>query len=872
MLSSKSFLYSVLVVSSLTSKVVHLSSHRSSLPILLFVLYLPTFFIPDVFIIIGGRLLLSQRNNANFIFTLASFITSVISIITLFTSASQLGFYLETGGEIRWSAASNFAHDPAGLKLLASGSIAVGICSAGLTFFATLFNPWLYQWVGNGLEFVANVFSRQQYNTKVEYSQLPYHDESDNEETPADLEKTKPPVIRRTWFWRIFLLVLGGVVVILQIVRPRHSPYAHLSGTLPFTLYQIFDSAESAICGANAASVPFPKPELFQLLGWPSNFTYSNVSWLAEQHVNPEWLPDYHIAGFDRFYWEAANDSTDAWVPYNPLWDPLKLSNAEEPMLKPLKQALSGQDVMIKHVVLFHLESTRLDAFPLTNESHLHQIMYNEMGEFEDVEALNARLNTISKNAELLTGVSGHLGPSRSDYSDGWRRHLREGKGGVNVVGSVTAGTATLKSLIGSICGAEPLPVDFTEEADLAIYQPCLPHVLNLLSQGKTHSPDSSTRSDVLRQPWRSVYAQAITDQFDRQDVLMDSMGFNQSIARSFLMNSTSAHFPPVEPEANYFGYPETELKPYIRDMFTDAEKEGNRLFLTHLTSTTHHPWSVPESFGIDENYLSRLHWNDERPLNRYLNTLRYQDRWIGEFMDVLDDLNVLDETLVVFAGDHGMAFREDCEALTTFENPHIINFQVPLLFFHPQLPRIQVQASSSSLSILPTILDLLVQSGSLDKDDSATTSELIREYEGQSLIRPYLSSDTSGREAWHFTVINAGAALLSIASAAVPWRLVMPLCKTAPFRFTNLEQDPAELEPIEVWTISELARAVRVSDAFGGEGAAEWVVEAEKMGIWWAGEQKRKWRYNGASLQDEKSPSKHAGVGQLQHDHWWNT
>ena len=38
-------------------------------------------------------------------------------------SSVQIAFYFETGGEIKWSAAGNFAHDPAGFKLLLSGGL-----------------------------------------------------------------------------------------------------------------------------------------------------------------------------------------------------------------------------------------------------------------------------------------------------------------------------------------------------------------------------------------------------------------------------------------------------------------------------------------------------------------------------------------------------------------------------------------------------------------------------------------------------------------------------------------------------------------------------------------------------------------------------
>lgn len=808
------------------------------------------------------------------------------SIVTLFASASQIAFYVETGGEIRWSAAKNFAHDPAGMKLLASGFVGVALAIAAITCIATLLNPWLYHRVGCALAFVGNLFSKSP-KTELGAESLPNHEWEAFEDDPAKPRASAgsegkpaatPPTRTRLLMWRLLFVAGAGLICLLQLVRPKRSPFGHLSSTLPFSLYQIFDTSESAVCQGHSGPLPFPKPELLRGL---ANGTLSGQSLSEGDFVlhMPSWLPDEHAPGFDRWYWRPENDSTspDQWQPYDPQQDPLKISNLQNPIFSSLREAFDRHDVLIKHVVLFHLESTRQDAFPLKNGSHLHDLILKETGSFDSVEALNSKLAKISSNAEILTGVSTGLDPSPNpDRSRGWRKHLAEAKGGINVVGTATAGTATLKSLLGSICGADPLPVDFTEEADLSIYQPCLPHILNMFSRNKkdvrqtraeTVTP-SEYRKAVLSRTWHSVYAQAITDQFDRQDVLNQRMGFNQTIARSSLMDPESRHFPPKEPESNYFGYPEPELKPYLRDLFVDAEKTGQRLFLSHLTSTTHHPWHVPESYGADEEYLSRWHWREERPLNAYLNTLRYQDQWISDFMSLLEELDVFNETLVVFAGDHGMAFQEDSEALTTFENPHIVNFRVPLTFFHPQLPRLQLDVPGTSLSILPTVLDLLSQSGSLDEEDREAASDLVREYEGQSLLRPYIAEE-KGREAWQFSVINAGAALLSVASAAVPWRLVVPLCKAAPYRFTNLQEDPAELKPMEFWTMPELLRGVEAQE---GRDAASWVRDAEKMGLWWASEQKRKWKYTGASRQDDKAPGRHKGVGQLQHDHWWNT
>lgn len=548
------------------------------------------------------------------------------------------------------------------MKLLASGFVGVALAIAAITCVATLLNPWLYHRVGSALAFVANVFSKSPRADMgaeaLDQEHQVYHDDPAKPEALLDAEDESPATPlngTRLLVWRVLLVAAAGLIVFLQLVRPKHSPFGHLSSTLPFSLYQMFDASEAAVCQGNSGPLPFPKPELLRGI--------ANDTHLDGGFHTPSWLPANHTTGFDRFYWRPGNDSIPSyqWHPYSPHQDPLKISNLQNSVFDSLRTAFDSQDVLIKHVVLFHLESTRQDAFPLKNGSHLHDLILKETGDFDSVDALNAKLAKISSNAELLTGVSTGLDPSSEpDRSSGWRKNLADAKGGINVVGTATAGTATLKSLIGSICGADPLPVDFTEEAGLSIYQPCLPHVLNMFSRNKknvrqarseTVTP-SEYREAVLSRPWHPVFAQAITDQFDRQDVLSLNMGFNQTIARSTIMDPESKHFPPKEPESNYFGYPEPELKPYLRDLFVDAEQTGQRLFLSHLTSTTHHPWHVPDSYGVEEEYLSRYHWREERPLNAYLNTLRYQDQWISDFMGLLEELDVLNETLVVFAGD----------------------------------------------------------------------------------------------------------------------------------------------------------------------------------------------------------------------------
>lgn len=142
----------------------------------------------------------------------------------------------------------------------------------------------------------------------------------------------------------------------------------------------------------------------------------------------------------------------------------------------------------------------------------------------------------------------------------------------------------------------------------------------------------------------------------------------------------------------------------------------------------------------------------------------------------------------------------------------------------------------------MPTILDLLVQTNSLDDLDSTISRDIIHDYEAQSLIRPFKSSH-NGRRAWNFSVINSGGSLLAVTSAASPYRIVIPLAGEFQFRFTNLEKDPNEQRPLEAWTLDDLSRIVRLRY---GQESADWVEDADAVGRWWTAEMHRLYNYHG--------------------------
>lgn len=56
--------FALFFVSSFAAKLLHLYSHRASLPILLIILYTPTFFLPDVVLLLFNKLVVYRQNRS----------------------------------------------------------------------------------------------------------------------------------------------------------------------------------------------------------------------------------------------------------------------------------------------------------------------------------------------------------------------------------------------------------------------------------------------------------------------------------------------------------------------------------------------------------------------------------------------------------------------------------------------------------------------------------------------------------------------------------------------------------------------------------------------------------------------------------------
>ncbi|KAJ5333491.1 uncharacterized protein N7506_007274 [Penicillium brevicompactum] len=665
---------------------------------------------------------------------------------------------------------------------------------------------------------------------------------------------------RSAQFWTLLALFSVGL---LHIARPQ-VPYNHLSGAIPFTFLQAIGSKHSE--PHQIGEQTFPLPDLIGEEYWEGQRGHFK-GWAPGtkkiQDEIPTWASGDLPPGFDRWAQDllhnekgedhrSGNNASQKHT-YSPAEDPLRITNLDRELLGPVARALKDHKVPITHVVLVLMESARKDIFPFKAGSHLHEeILSSYQSQSPEIlSAANLKLSNLTPNAEKLTGEQSGLpvSPNLSAGSGGsWNDTAESGMGGINFHGVLTGSSLSFKSAIINYCGAGPLPVDFMDEANAENYQPCIMQILELFNTFKKNSTAKGTDGSgsgseterIIDRKWRSMFLQSITGLYDEQDVLNEKMGFQEAIYREDIDKRDALHYHKDMEEINYFGYPEQEIYPYLKDVVNSAIEKKERLFLSHFTSTTHHPWGTPAKYPQEQYFANKGLVAKHEEMNKYLNSVRYVDTWLGEMMQVLDDSGIANETLVVLVGDHGQAFTEDSPVSGTYENGHISNFRIPLVFRHPLLPKLQVTANATSMSVVPTILDLLVNSGSLDEMDSSVALDLMNEYEGQSLIRPYQATH-NGRQAWNFGIINPGGTMLSVGSAAVPYRLILPLSEDFEYVFSNLETDPNELSPEFGWSLEELIEHV---ESKHGDEAGKWLMDAEKVGRWWVGNQKRLWNY----------------------------
>lgn len=814
-LLTRQLIFAIACVAILGAKLLHIYAHLDALQPHTILGWGWSFFFQDTIFLLGFRMLLDLGLTA-------LCVSFFIAALMLLMGSGSMAFYITTGTELRWKNMKAI-HDPSAFKMLATGIVMLLIVMAVLFFVSMVLQPICFIVADTCIDvlrvpvrFVRKCIAKwrgKEYAPEEEENKaylLLSQDQSDTDEYGFDLETNQPvqnpapPAQPSSLMVCLRLLVACGMAlqVLCTAFRPPDSSLVFLSWTLPLM------PIVHLMVGATLSTVIALPVEFKHIsaLGAPKPFA---------------WLPKDPHPGFEDWYRNMPH--------YDASKDPLEISNSNEKLLPALQEIEIG-DVEIKHVVLMKLESTRKDVFPLKKNAGIWERLASTFKDGKIPPEVERKIADMTPMARYLTG---DLENGFANGSLNIEHHGRNFRGGISAQNAHTTATYTLKSLLGTHCGVVPLAADFNREYTEHIYQPCLPHIFEAMNDLQC-----GNQSNAGAKKWTSKFMQSTTLGYDNQDLLMPKLGFPQEniIGGEYLKEEGHKFAPKNLSDVNYYGMPEVAIEDYLRDAFATAKKNDERLFLSHLTSTSHHDFSIPK----DEEMFKLAGDNDWDILSRYLNAIGYVDRWLAKVLDILEEQGVADETLIVLVGDHGLSIAEDM-SFTPYHNPRIANFHVPLVFSHPSLPKINITDPVTSIQILPTVLDLLIETDTFSECEATAARDLLRNYEGQSLLRPQVTvADGNKHLGWQFTIMNPGGSSLAVRDANEPnLRLIVPLQAGSEWRFTDLSRDPYEKHPVLSFDFNTMVR--RLNNNLVQQA---WVKKAVQMSEWWVEENRKRYRF----------------------------
>ncbi|KAJ5493777.1 Alkaline phosphatase-like alpha/beta/alpha [Penicillium fimorum] len=823
----RAYFFSIIFISILFSKIFHIYVHLNSLTVLSLLAWGPTFFFLDIVLVLGARGVARSYEWRSFR-DIAALCTVLFSAYTSSMISANLSYYIHKGMEIHWRLSNDFHKDkPSAILVLSALFVAILLETSILVgaFYAT---PYLSRATGAFLRIWGVVLSATYRYFRPNKEALPHPDTyeqiaiddfdigDDNSDSVSLLDAPQDPPAQksRALLKPAFVVLCSVILLCLRVIRPSNVVYNFLSGSLPLAPFGglKFGSSQRSV-----ASLP---GDFSWLEGKTALDAFPTFDWLHTGDAAtafPDWSP-FHINHFNN-----TEPKDYLYEHYNPMKDPLHFPNLQNNILESISDVLHSGDMKIKHVMVIKLESNRQDVFPFRSDSYIMEHIKNSYnGKIPD--EVMGRLANLTPIAERFTG-----------FETGFKKNEEPPTpyGSLSARNAYTSGTYTMKSLTGTMCGVSPIAIQSNLEYLHDIYQPCLPHIFDALN---SQSNITNQTEDWTSWPWHSMWMQSHYGTWDHQDGLTPAMGF-RDITTKESINENGAKYIPEEPEEEQkYGHPDHTLKNYMRDAFAEAKENNTRLFIAHLTHNTHTPWFKPGNY---EEYFGNGHgWNDR--LNSYLNTLKYQDDWLATILEILEEAGVIDETLLVMAGDHGLSLPND-GGVTANHDPHVGSFHVPLLVAHPKLPSVEISSAVISTQILPSILDILIETSSINEQSAHILKDLLPLYEGQSLLRPLISEQDKKQE-WHFSTMNPGGTWISMRAAAKPYRLVVPLIPDAPWRFTDVVADPLEFHPEEDMNIVSLYDAVQTRY---GPDAAMWVSEAAHISQWWIAENHRRWKFS---------------------------
>ncbi|MEX0320986.1 MAG: sulfatase-like hydrolase/transferase [Puniceicoccaceae bacterium] len=323
----------------------------------------------------------------------------------------------------------------------------------------------------------------------------------------------------------------------------------------------------------------------------------------------------------------------------------------------------------------------------------------------------------------------------------------------------------------------------------------------------------------------------------------------------------TYYHDPPLEDYKRPFETTKEEGR-HSAEVFTDAaiefireQKDGEPylLYLAHLAP--HDPRQYPaklasryntETVSLPENFMTthpfdngEMYARDElleamprRPeavnqhLADYYAIISHVDEQVGRILDELEQSGEINNTIIIFAGDNGLACGQ--HGLMGKQNLYEHSIRVPLILSGPGIPcNVRRDASCYLSDIFPTLCELL----EIDCPDTV---------EGKSLVPALTDSSEKIRECLHFAYRGVQRSIkqdqMKLIEYVVDGKRATQLfdLSSDPLELTNLADEPHMGETIKELRL-ELQRWQNDFNDTGIAGESFWSSfnNQEKLGPW---------------------------------------
>ncbi|KHE67339.1 LTA synthase family protein [Halobacillus sp. BBL2006] len=185
---------------------------------------------------------------------------------------------------------------------------------------------------------------------------------------------------------------------------------------------------------------------------------------------------------------------------------------------------------------------------------------------------------------------------------------------------------------------------------------------------------------------------------FWNRNVMYDSLGYDDFFSKEDYE---------VTPEKSHgWGY----LDEYFFSDSLDKMKEMDKPFYSKLiTLTNHYPFSLPEDKKlIEEGETS------SGTLNRYFQTIRYQDEALKQFVEEFKQSELYDNTILVIYGDHFGISENHQQAMGEYLGKDINDYEqfqlqrVPLLIYGKGIEGEKNHTVGGQIDLRPTLTNLL--------------------------------------------------------------------------------------------------------------------------------------------------------------------